>query len=90
MKVYETVEVPATTRRKEVGCQCDRCGESIPRYPDYQVRDFTLEYREGTRWPECFNYTVWEVEDLCEACLTFLHNLLKTNGFKVNYRAEDG
>ena len=76
--------VPAHEKEVVVGQNCDRCGKDVPEPPgSYSRRDFTLEFLEGSSYPEGTDLTGWELPDCCDECVAVLKELLLANGFKV-------
>jgi bacterioferritin-associated ferredoxin len=75
--------VPAHEKEVVVGQNCDRCGKDIPKMTNYRRRDFTLEFFEGTSYPESVNLEGWELPDCCDDCVAFMRELLEKNGFKI-------
>lgn len=77
MKVYKTVDVPATTREVLVKRMCDLCGmESKSCDWDaglYEVNEteikITMKQKEGSSYPEGGSGTKYEI-DLCPECFT--------------------
>jgi len=75
MKVFKTVEVPATTRQQLISRKCDLCGTES-KYADwgagrYEVEETEIKVivscRTGTEYPECGSGTEYEI-DLCPKC----------------------
>ena len=64
-------------RKRIISVICDRCGATIPGPGIYEVREFRLEFSIGYSYPDSGNREGWEVEDLCDACVEWLHLLLR-------------
>lgn len=75
MKIFKTVDVPATTRRVCVKRKCDLCGVEST-HEDwnkglYEINEteikITITQRDGIAYPEGGSGTEYEI-DLCPAC----------------------
>lgn len=77
MKVYKTVDVPATTREVLVKRRCDLCGKESKSSDwdagSYEVNEteikITMKQKEGSNYPEGGSGTEYEI-DLCPDCFT--------------------
>lgn len=85
MDHYEKyTEAKTVIRHRLIKTTCDRCNNEIPSESSYDFREFDLSFAEGTSYPEgSGDKKGWEVEDLCNLCIDFLHGLLIESGFKV-------
>lgn len=97
MKVYETVEVPATTREVCTHRSCDLCGITSRgedwRGGTYEVNETTVKVEIvgefGEAYPEGGSKTVYDI-DLCPACFRDkLIPALEALGVKVEPREVD-
>ena len=86
MDHYEKyTETKTVTRRKLIKTTCDRCNDEIPHsyWGSYNVREFGLSFAEGSSYPDGGSKEGWEVEDLCNSCISWLHELLIENSVKI-------
>jgi hypothetical protein len=82
MEISEEFE-EIVKRHRLIRTECDWCGAVIPNPGAYYTVDFTLEFLEGSSYPEGGYQEGWRVEDLCKACVGKLEQLLKDNGIRV-------
>lgn len=80
--VYEEYE-ELVVKYREVKTTCDRCGVVIPDLGANDSLDFELKYVKGESHPDDWSGSGWCVEDLCDACMVLLKELLEANGFKL-------
>lgn len=67
MKVYQTVEVPASTKQKLVKVTCDLCGNEIKRKHAYDATETEIRHKTGSSYPEGGSGTESTV-DMCSDC----------------------
>lgn len=84
MDHYEKyTETETVTRRRLIKTTCDRCNAEIPGESLYGLREFDLSFSKGSSYPSGGRKQGWEVEDLCDECIKWLHELLIENGVKI-------
>jgi len=84
MHHYEKyTETKAVTRRRLIRVTCDKCNNEIPWEETYDLREFDLSFAEGSSYPDGGSKEGWEVEDLCNSCISWLKELLIENGVKI-------
>lgn len=72
-------------RERVLRVNCDRCGAEIPEPARYATRDFDLRFTLGNAWPSGDGDAIgWEVEDLCNACISWLRKTLGDAGVRVS------
>ena len=82
--VYEETEETRTyTKRTLIRTECDRCGAEIPEEDTWDTRELDLRFTTGTSYPEGGHKLGWQVEDLCDDCLSELKTWLKDWGAKI-------
>ena len=80
----ETEETRTYTSRELIRTECDRCGAVIPPDEPYEDRELDLRFTIGSSYPEGGNKDGWQVEDLCDECVTGLHKLLQEWGCTIS------
>lgn len=83
MRKYREEEHTTTfTRRIELSCHCDWCGEEIVE-DYYEDIDTNIEFTNGYSYPDNGSCEGWEIEDLCIQCGDKLKDALIAMGITV-------
>ena len=62
---------------------CDRCGSELPKPRHHCTRELQITFATGFSYPDSISKQGWQVEDLCDDCVSWLRSLLEANGVKV-------
>lgn len=84
MTVHYIERKKEVVERVAISTTCDRCGKELLKRLSYEVRDFELKLEVGSAFPDSGSVEGWEVPDLCDDCIVFLHGLLEANGFTLH------
>lgn len=81
--IYEESE-ETFTKRTLVQITCDRCNAEIPLREMYDAREVEIRFAVGHQYPTGGHLTGWQVEHLCDVCVSELKILLEEEwGAKV-------
>lgn len=81
----ETMVTKTVTEREYINTVCDRCGKVIPDEGQYDTREFWLRFTIGESYGnDGGNASGWEIDDLCDDCVTDLKTILTKHRFPLS------
>ncbi len=83
MKYYIT-KTEKVKRKHLNSTSCDKCGCVIPEESQGNRRKFELKFAAGYGYIDGGSMEGWQVEDLCDDCVSILKDLLSQNGFNIS------